>query len=446
MAEFPDAHYLVLSSRLIPGLDGGYTVATLARARQFAAAGARPPLLLTVDPGAMSDHAAQRATFVARGDAASADLFRNLFDDVVADAAWLRAAARPGERDDVLEYRAVTAPDGAVVAELPVVHDPDWHLSTAPIVVPGAGIVDGFGALYAAWIAHVVAGVRAADGLPVVLVCESRQLGELLVDRLPAGVALVHTVHTAHLEPPYDADAPVNALWRRWLAVAPRFAAVVWPTARQLADVTARFGSRPGDAVVPNAVPVADASAADRASDHVVVLGRLAPGKRVADILRAWMIVRETVPGAVLDVVGDGPLRAELEALAHELGHGASVVFHGATTEPGAVLERAALLVQATAFEGQGLAALEALGHGCPVVSYDVRYGPRELLGTGAGVLVDDADAAALGEAVASLLRDPARRAALAARGREVAADYTPEAVMPRWADVVRHALERAAG
>ena len=36
----PDAEYLVLSSRLIPGLDGGYTIATLARARLLAGAGA----------------------------------------------------------------------------------------------------------------------------------------------------------------------------------------------------------------------------------------------------------------------------------------------------------------------------------------------------------------------------------------------------------------------
>jgi len=58
-ATFPDAAYLVLSSRLIPDLDGGFTLATLARARQMAdagVAGGAGPLLLTVDPGTPADH------------------------------------------------------------------------------------------------------------------------------------------------------------------------------------------------------------------------------------------------------------------------------------------------------------------------------------------------------------------------------------------------------
>ena len=60
MTRFPDAEYLIVSSRLIPDRDGGYALATLARARQMAAAGVhdgRGPLLLTLDPGTPAEHA-----------------------------------------------------------------------------------------------------------------------------------------------------------------------------------------------------------------------------------------------------------------------------------------------------------------------------------------------------------------------------------------------------
>lgn len=66
----PDAEYVVLSSRLIPGMDGGYTIATLTRARQLAEAGVAEgagPQLLTFDPGTAADHAAQRRTFAEQG-------------------------------------------------------------------------------------------------------------------------------------------------------------------------------------------------------------------------------------------------------------------------------------------------------------------------------------------------------------------------------------------
>lgn len=80
---FPDAAYLVLSSRLVPGLDGGYTIATLARARQMAARDAAVQLL-TVDPADAAAHAAHRAEFVARGMLPDGVPLRNLFDEAVA--------------------------------------------------------------------------------------------------------------------------------------------------------------------------------------------------------------------------------------------------------------------------------------------------------------------------------------------------------------------------
>ncbi len=108
-AEFPDAEYLILSSRLIPDRDGGYTLATLARARQMAAAGVhdgRGPLLLTLDPGTPAEHAQHRAAFAGRDLVVDPARMRNLFDEAAAPhggaADWLRAAAHPGEPDPAL--------------------------------------------------------------------------------------------------------------------------------------------------------------------------------------------------------------------------------------------------------------------------------------------------------------------------------------------------------
>lgn len=84
----PDAAYVVLSSRLIPGMDGGYTIATLARARQLAAAGVADgtgPQLLTFDPGTVADHAEHRRAFAEQGALADPSRLRNLFDEAVAE-------------------------------------------------------------------------------------------------------------------------------------------------------------------------------------------------------------------------------------------------------------------------------------------------------------------------------------------------------------------------
>ena len=132
----PDAEYLVLSSRLIPGLDGGYTIATLARARLLAGAGAgegRGPQLLTFDPGTIADHAEHRRVFADRGALADPDRLRNLFDEAVAPeggaAAWLRDAADDAvTADPDVEYRVLADPEGRPFVALPVIPgDPYWQ-------------------------------------------------------------------------------------------------------------------------------------------------------------------------------------------------------------------------------------------------------------------------------------------------------------------------------
>jgi poly(glycerol-phosphate) alpha-glucosyltransferase len=459
VADFPDAEYLVLSSRLIPDRDGGYTLATLARARQMAAAGVHGgagPLLLTVDPGTPAEHAHHRRVFDGRDLVMDPRRMRNLFDEALdADggaAGWLRDAARPGDPDPALDYRVVPDAAGRPAVGLPVIAgDPDWHVSTAPVTVYDgagriAGILDGFGALYRAWLDHVVAGVRAGDpARPVVVLCESRQLGELLAGWDDPDVRLVHALHTIHLEPPYTPDAPVNGLWSRWFDLAERFDAVLWLTDAQRADAQRRFGLDGVHVVVPHGVPAAASVVppADRDQGRVVMLNRLAAGKRIDHAVRAFGAVLEAVPGATLDIYGEGPEREALQRLIDELGLSAHVVLHGGTDEPEQVLDEASALLFTSAFEGQGLAVVEALAHGCPVVSYDVRYGPREALAAGGGILVPDGDVVALGAALARVLDDVDTRVRLSHEAVDAARAVDPQRVMTSLASAVRDVLGR---
>ncbi|GAA3632758.1 hypothetical protein GCM10022200_14650 [Microbacterium awajiense] len=459
MTEFPDAEYLVVSSRLIPDHDGGYTLATLARARQMAAAGVHDgagPLLLTVDPGSPVDHARHRAAFAGRDLVVDPARMRNLFDEAThphgGAARWLRDAAHPGDRDPALEYREVRDAVGGPAVALPVIAgDPDWHISDAPVAVYDAhggiaGVLDGFGALYRAWLAHVVAGLRS-DGSerPVVVICESRQLGELLVGWDDPGVRLVHAIHTVHLEPPYTPDSALNPLWTRWFTVAEQFDAVLWPTAAQRADVTERFGDSDIHVVVPHGVPSAASvpGDGDRVAGRVVMLNRLAPGKRIDHAVRAFSALVERVPHATLDIYGDGPERAGLQGLIDAAGMEAHIVLRGATSDPARVLREASAFLSTSAYEGQGLSIVEALADGCPVVAYAAPYGPRELLGRGGGILVADGDEGALTDALERVLGDPELHHRLSVEAVRSARAVDPEHAMAALAQAATDVLAR---
>ena len=451
--KLPEADYFLVGSRVALGLDGGFAVAVPSRLRLLASAGAPDPLLLSVDGGTPDDHAAQRQAFVDAGLLDSTASARNLFDDIVADPSWLFAAGEPctdGSFEG--EQRVIMNASGSAIVSLPVFRDdPTWHLTDAPLVVhapDGDRVLRGFRSLYAAWLTHLADERRAEAGDPdrlLVVIFESRQIGETLVDWDDPRVRLVHTVHNSHLPEPHDdPQAPVVGLWQRWLSTFDRYDAVLWPTAAQRDEVAARFDDPGTFHVVPNTIELGTAppDAAFRDPHRVVMLNRLAPQKRVDLAIRAWQRVAEVVPEARLDVYGDGPLRDELQALIDELGVAASVTLHGATDQRDAIFDRAALFVTSTAFEGQGLSIAEALARGLPVVSFDARYGPREAIAD-AGIVVPPGDVDAFADAIIELLRDDDSRAELASRARGAAAAFTADEVRPALVAALRSAVDK---
>lgn len=446
----PDASYLLLASRLIPGLDGGFAVSVMRRARDIAEATGEWPLILTVDVADTAVHDAHRAEWVRRGMLGAPEHLRNLFDDARADRSWLLAAVRDvadpagggsefrlhrpetaptaGESPDQPELRpqtrVITDADGAPVLEIPWgVGGAEWHLLDAPVRVfdrggAVAGELHGYRELYRAWVDHLAAQSRARLDRPVVLLCESRQIGEVLVDDGPGrgrpDVRILHTTHACHVRAPFTWDAPMDAAWERWLAVAERFEGVLWLTPTQRDDVVRRGYDRIRSFVVPHPAPAPrDASPEP---GRVVMLNSLIPRKRVDHAVHA--VAR--VPEARLVVFGTGAERDAIAALATSLGVDLDLAGHVDDPEDG--WRGADVLLLTSESEGQPLVVLEALAHGVPVVSYDMPYGPRDTLADGGGMLVPSGDVDALAAALAAVVTDRDRRDRLSAEGRAAAA------------------------
>ena len=148
----------------------------------------------------------------------------------------------------------------------------------------------------------------------------------------------------------------------------------------------------------------------------VLAVGRLHPQKGYDVLLEALPLLGD----AVVAVAGDGPLEAELRARAPQ------VRWLGRRDDVADLYAAADVVVLPSVWEARSLTAQEALRAGRPLVATAVG-GLPELLGDGA-VLVPPGDPAALGAAVRRLLDDPAEAAALAERGRAVAAGWPAEA------------------
>ncbi|MBA8816717.1 poly(glycerol-phosphate) alpha-glucosyltransferase [Microbacterium halimionae] len=446
----PAANYLIVASRLVPDLDGGFTVSVTRRARDISSATAGPrPLLLTVDPGERATHDAHRAEWMRRGILTDESGLRNLFDDMRDDAEWARAAseALPLPATDDVPYRAITNDAGRTVLEIPYgIGGAEWHLTDAPVRVWDAagtapvGWLRGYGGLYRAWISFVAAAETARTGLDSVVVCEARQIGELLAAGI--GIPVVHTTHAAHVRAPFSWDAPIDPAWERWLGIADRFDAVLWLTAAQQHDVERRVGDGIRSFVVPHPAPAVTAPV-EPVPGRIVMLNSLIPRKRIDHALRALARVRAEVPHAHLEVYGAGGSQDELAALAVELGVDDAVTWHGHSSHPEEAWAGADLFLFTSENEGQGLVLLEALAHGVPVVAYDAPYGPADALSDGGGILVPSGDLNALAEALRSVLGRRELRAELSSLAQRAASRRDAVASMKAFGDAVSAVLRR---
>jgi glycosyltransferase involved in cell wall biosynthesis len=139
---------------------------------------------------------------------------------------------------------------------------------------------------------------------------------------------------------------------------------------------------------------------------RLVHVGALTPVKDQATLLRAFAGLRRSGVCATLDIVGDGPLRSELQLRARELGLNGSVRFLGEVdhAELPSVYRAADVLVVASRHEAQCMVGVEAAACGTPVAGTRVGVIPQLTR-----AIADVADADGLGAAIGTQLADPAK-------------------------------------
>jgi glycosyltransferase involved in cell wall biosynthesis len=178
--------------------------------------------------------------------------------------------------------------------------------------------------------------------------------------------------------------------------------------------------------VIRHFVDLSGVAAKAAPGGHAVIAGRISAEKGIDVAIRA---VGHLPDGAHLDIAGDGPARAELEAFAGLEAPG-RVTFHGrlAKDELHDLLRRSAVaVVPSTWYENQPMAVLEALAVGLPVIGSDLG-GIPELIDAGQdGLLVPPGDDKALATAMGELLTDRTRAWAMGQTGRrKIEAEFPP--------------------
>ncbi len=234
---------------------------------------------------------------------------------------------------------------------------------------------------------NVICDARDCDRL--LLACDGLQLRRFFV---------FHNPHTV--------SGKLKGSFRQIYRQQCKAEAVVLLTERQKKDWSQLAGG--GNAVcIPHSITTPPSSENEpvRSPTRIVCVARLAPQKRLDHAIKAFGLVLEKHPEATLEIYGNGPSRKELAQLIRTLGLKQSCRLRGTTESPASVFRSAACSLNTSAYEGQPLAILESLACGCPVISYDICYGPSDMILDGeSGFLVAPDDIHGLAAAIGKVL------------------------------------------
>ncbi|WP_222610522.1 glycosyltransferase, partial [Pediococcus argentinicus] len=255
---------------------------------------------------------------------------------------------------------------------------------------------------------------RVDDGKNVFIADRATEMGWSLL-HMETKAFKVLFLHSAHTSNPKDIMDPIlNNNFDFSLRNFKFWNGVINSTHQQSSDLAQRFGEL-GTKIYTIPVGVVSQELMDqppvdfnlRTPGKIIVVARLFPEKRLDHIIKAFQIVNQSIPFATLDIwgYGDGVTDPKLKQQVQDSGLSDSVFFKGYSDNIAFEMDQAQLSVLTSTVEGFALAVLEAQSHGIPVVSYDIPYGPSDIIQNDvSGKLVPDGDYHALAQAMIDLL------------------------------------------
>lgn len=266
----------------------------------------------------------------------------------------------------------------------------------------------------------------------------------LKMKKKPVLISIFHNVHTRNPQDILEGD--FNSNYKNILNNPTVFKNIIVSTQQQKNDLVLRFG----DIFSINVIPPSYAkkrkriSIIERNKNRIISVGRYYVEKRLDHMIKAISIVKNNIPNVQLDLYGFGDARdnykteKELRNLIQELKLESNVFLRGYSTDILREIETSTISLITSSIEGFCIAILDSLSCGTPVISYDIKYGPSDLIKNDInGYLIKDSDINSLAQNIESLLTDPDQYQYLSQEAYNSTNSYSNTEVKNLWKKVI---------
>lgn len=186
--------------------------------------------------------------------------------------------------------------------------------------------------------------------------------------------------------------------------------------------------------VIPNPLSFIPQNISKLTEKRVIAVGRYCHEKGYDLLLKAWLIVQNSIADWRLEVFGEGD-RSQYEEMISSLNMDRHrCILHGRSSNIQDEFEKSSLAVCSSKFEGFGLVITEAMSCGLPVVSFDCPWGPRAIIHDGEdGLLVENGNVEKLADAIIWMIQHPEMRSNMAIKAIENVQRFSIEKIAEKW-------------
>ena len=195
--------------------------------------------------------------------------------------------------------------------------------------------------------------------------------------------------------------------------------------------------------IIPNSLPFHSNEKALLDTNTLMSVGRLSPEKGFDRLIKLAVILRKNTNISQIRIFGDGDLRQELQTQIEMAGLTDFVVLCGASNQIEKEYFNADIYLMTSYTEAFPMVLLEAQACGLPVVAFDCKEGPREIITDGVnGFLIEDGNVELFAQKVSELMSNYERRISMGAMGQEMSKSYMPITIMSQWNNLFKKLLK----
>lgn len=246
----------------------------------------------------------------------------------------------------------------------------------------------------------------------------------------------IFQLHNPHLENPLDTKSGIKKSFKNILNDnLSENNIIITLTEKQKSDIISEIPNLKNNIKVISHSTKVTKIQYEKKKNHFGVICRLHPQKNLSDVITAFYLFNQEISGYYLDIFGDGESREELEDLVSQMDLDQQVIFHGNVQNVNKAYQQIYALLIASNFEGFPLNALESISNGTPIITYEINYGPTDIVDEKSGWVTEKRKPDSLKQQMIKAVNNSKNSNEVQQR----AAHFSEENFVSKWLGVIKY-------